>query len=91
MYFNRYEWNRIYFSWTRIYMTSIGASAMAIVMFLYMRNMYTNKGKNMAIVLGSLAIMGFSTYLVRQQEPIEDGKWMKAMIPHRSSQVKEPH
>jgi uncharacterized protein (DUF305 family) len=28
--------------------------------------------------------MGASTSLVRQQEPISDVRWMKAMIPHHS-------
>lgn len=28
--------------------------------------------------------MSVSTFLVRQQKPIDDVKWMKAMIPHHS-------
>ena len=67
-----------------MYMTFIGIGGMAIIMFLFMRNMYKNKGKNLGIVLGSLILMSLSTYLVRQQVPIEDVKWMKAMIPHHS-------
>ena len=53
-------------------------------MFLFMKNMYSNKTKNLTIVLGSLILMSVSTYLVRKQVPIEDVKWMKAMIPHHS-------
>lgn len=49
-----------------------------------MRNMYKNKTKNIAIVLGSIILMSFSTLLVRKQVPIDDIKWMKAMIPHHS-------
>jgi len=84
MYFNTYEFSHIFFSWTRVYMTFIGISGMAIIMFLFMKNMYKNKKKNLAIVVGSILLMGFSTFLVRQQLPIEDVKWMKAMIPHHS-------
>lgn len=84
MYFNTYELGHVFFSWTRIYMTFIGVGGMAIVMFLFMRNMYENKVKNMGIVIGSIALMIFSTFLVRQQLPINDVKWMKAMIPHHS-------
>ncbi|KOH44354.1 DUF305 domain-containing protein [Sunxiuqinia dokdonensis] len=84
MYFNTYEFSHIFFSWTRVYMTLIGISGMAIIMFLSMKNMYKNKKKNLAIVVGSIMLMGFSTFLVRQQLPIEDVKWMKAMIPHHS-------
>ena len=84
MYFNTYELSHVFFSWTRMYMTFIGIGGMAIIMFLFMKNMYSNKTKNLTIVLGSLILMSVSTYLVRKQVPIEDVKWMKAMIPHHS-------
>ena len=84
MYFNTYESSHVYFSWTRMYMTLIGVGGMAIVMFLFMRTMYTNKIKNAAIIIGSLLVMTISTLLVRQQVPIGDVKWMRAMIPHHS-------
>ncbi|KPM49645.1 DUF305 domain-containing protein [Jiulongibacter sediminis] len=84
MYFNTYELDHVYFSWTRLYMTLIGMGGMALVMFLFMRQMYTNKVKNTVIVLGSLLVMAVSTFLVRTQTPINDIKWMKAMIPHHS-------
>lgn len=87
MYFNTYQFNHVYFSWTRMYMTLIGIGGMAIIMFLFMRKMYTNKTKNAAIIISSLLLMAFSTYLVRQQVPIADIKWMKAMIPHHSIAV----
>ena len=38
----------------------------------------------MTIVGVSLLIMGLSTFLVRNQLPINDIAWMKAMIPHHS-------
>ena len=84
MYFNTYELSHVFFSWTRMYMTFIGISGMAIIMFLFMKKMYTNKTKNAAIVLGSILLISISTFLVRQQIPIQDVKWMKAMIPHHS-------
>lgn len=84
MYFNTYQWNHIYFSWTRMYMTLMGVSAMAVIMFLFMKQMYKNKSKNIAIIFGSLFIFFASLFLVRQQKPIGDLKWMRAMIPHHS-------
>lgn len=84
MYFNTYELSHVFFSWTRMYMTLIGISGMAIIMFLFMRKMYANKKKNVAIILGSLLLMLSATFLVRQQMPIADVKWMRAMIPHHS-------
>lgn len=84
MYFHTYEWSHVFFSWTRMYMTFIGISGMAIIMFLFMRKMYKNKKKNTLIIVGSLALMICSTILVRKQIPIDEVKWMKAMIPHHS-------
>jgi len=65
-------------------MTCIGAGAMGIVMFLFMKGMYTNKSKNTSLILVSILVMGLSTYLVRRQKPIDNLKWMQAMIPHHS-------
>lgn len=84
MYFNTYEMSHVYFSWTRMYMTFIGIGGMAIIMLLFMIEMYNDKKKNVAIVIGSLLLMSVSTILVRQQIPVNDVKWMKAMIPHHS-------
>lgn len=84
MYFNTYEWSHVYFIWTRMYMTLMGVSTMAIIMFLFMRKMYKDRNKNIGIIVGSVALFLTSLFLVRQQEPIEDIRWMKAMIPHHS-------
>ena len=85
MYLNTYEFNHVYFSLTRFYMTCLGISTMAIIMFVAMRKMYTNKKKNIAIVFGSILLFSSSLILVRTQKPIVgDVLWMKAMIPHHS-------
>ncbi len=84
MYFNTYAISHVFFSWTRMYMTLIGIGGMAIIMFLFMRKMYANKKKNVAVILCSLLLMASATFLVRQQVPIADVKWMRAMIPHHS-------
>ena len=85
MYLNTYEFDHVYFSLTRFYMTCLGISAMAVIMFVAMRNMYQNKQKNIAIILGSIVLFGGALTLVRIQAPIVgDVLWMKAMIPHHS-------
>ncbi len=85
MYLNTYQIDHVYFSLTRFYMSCLGIATMAIIMFVAMRNMYTNKKKNIAIVLGSIALFGTALGLVRAQAPIVgDVLWMKAMIPHHS-------
>lgn len=84
MYLNTYATDHVYFSLTRVYMTSLGISAMAVIMLLFMLNMYKNKKKNIAILMGSLILFISALTLVRTQEPIGDVLYMKAMIPHHS-------
>ncbi|WP_241828208.1 DUF305 domain-containing protein [Lacinutrix venerupis] len=85
MYLNTYTIDHVYFSLTRFYMSCLGIATMAIIMFVAMRNMYQNKKKNIAIVLGSIILFFGALTLVRIQKPIVgDILWLKAMIPHHS-------
>lgn len=58
---------------------------MAVIMWFFMRKMYKNKKKNIAILAGSFLLFICALGLVRTQKPIiGDILWMKAMIPHHS-------
>lgn len=84
MYLNTYQWDHVWFSQTRLFMTCIMAGAMALVMLCFMRHMYRDRRANAAIVAGSLALMGTGLWLVRSQATVGDVAWMEAMIPHHS-------
>lgn len=84
MFFNVFQLDHIFFSETRVYMAFMMGAAMAIIMLLFMWNMYTNRKANMLILLVSLVVFGGSLGLVRSQATIEDSSWLKAMIPHHS-------
>ena len=85
MYLNTYELDHVYFSMTRFYMVCLGISAMALIMFFFMRNMYKNKQKNLGIIVGSVGLFLAALGLVRTQSPlVGDVLWMKGMIPHHS-------
>lgn len=85
MYLNTYQYDHVYFSLTRFYMTCLGISAMAVIMLSFMLNMYKDKKKNIAIYLGSALLFVSALGLVRAQGPvIGDVLYMKAMIPHHS-------
>ncbi|AFL82608.1 hypothetical protein Aeqsu_3176 [Aequorivita sublithincola DSM 14238] len=85
MYLNTYSIDHVYFSLTRFYMSCLGIASMAGIMWFFMRKMYQNKKKNIAILLGSLILFVGALGLVRAQSPIiGDILWMKAMIPHHS-------
>ena len=85
MYLNTYQIDHVYFSMTRFYMVCLGISTMAIIMWLFMRQMYQNRKKNIAIIVGSLILFFGAFTLVRAQSPIiGDVLYMKGMIPHHS-------
>ncbi|MEQ3656287.1 MAG: DUF305 domain-containing protein [Dokdonia sp.] len=85
MYLNTYTLDHVFFSLTRFYMVCLGIATMAVIMWYFMRHMYTNKKKNIAILLGSLVLFLSALGLVRAQAPIVgDVLWLKGMIPHHS-------
>ena len=57
---------------------------MAVIMLLFMLNMYESKIKNASILVGSVVVFCLALFLVRSQVTIEGRAWMKAMIPHYS-------
>lgn len=84
MYLNIYEASHFRFSQTRLFMTLLMAGSMALVMLFFMRHMYKSRRANLAIVVGSVALIAVSLGLVRSQATVGDVSWMKAMIPHHS-------
>jgi FlaA1/EpsC-like NDP-sugar epimerase len=85
MYLNTYQIDHVYFSMTRFYMVCLGISAMGVIMLLMMKAMYTNKKKNMGILIGCVLLFSVALTLVRIQAPfVGDVLYMKGMIPHHS-------
>ena len=98
MYMNTYQLDHVYFSWTRFYMTMLMGSSMSVIMLSFMRPMYTDRRKNLALYLSSVVFFVLGLWLVRSQALVGDVAWMKAMIPHHSiailtserAQIKDP-
>ena len=65
-------------------MAFVMGAAMAIVMLLYMLDMYSNWKVNIGILAGSIGVFALALWLVRSQATVEDVSYMKAMIPHHS-------
>ena len=84
MYLNTYQLNHVYFSETRFYMALVMGASMAVVMLLFMLNMYADKKINVGIIAASTVLFAVSLWLVRTQTTIDDASYMKAMIPHHS-------
>lgn len=83
-YTNSYAWDHVRWSEERVYMALLMAGAMAIVMLAFMWGMHRSVRINIAIVLGALALMGAALWLSRSQHFVDDGEYMKGMIPHHS-------
>lgn len=62
MYLNIYEVDHVYFSLNIFYIVCLAISAMALIIFFFMRKMYQNKQKNFGIVVDSIGL--FFTALV---------------------------
>jgi magnesium-transporting ATPase (P-type) len=84
MYLNTYEMSHVKWSETRFYMTFIMGAAMAVIMLTFMRGMYKDRTKNVAIYLGSVLIFLLALFFVRSQTTVDDSSYMRAMIPHHS-------
>lgn len=84
MYLNTYQLDHVTFSETRTYMAIVMGATMAVVMLGFMLDMYSKKGVNMAILVGSVVVFAGALWLVRSQQTVDDVSYMKAMIPHHS-------
>lgn len=83
-YVNSMEMSHLRWSETRVYMTLIMGASMGLIMLGFMLGQYGNRALNLAIVVGSLAVFAFATFLVRSQTTVQDRSFMRAMIPHHS-------
>lgn len=87
MFLNVAEFDHIYSSLTRVYMTTLMVATMAISMLLFMWKMYPNRKINFGIIAFATISFFGTLYLLRTQTPIGDIQYMKAMIPHHSSAI----
>lgn len=84
MYMNTFRLDHVRWSETRFFMTLLMGATMAVVMLAFMLGMYQNRKANVAIIVGSLAVFGLATWLVRSQTTVDETSYMSAMIPHHS-------
>ncbi|KWY80727.1 DUF305 domain-containing protein [Enterococcus faecium] len=87
MYLNVYALDHIFFSRTRVFMALMMGAVMAVIMLLFMWQMYENKKINVMILAASLLVFAGSFFLVRSQTPVLYTDCTKAMISHNSISV----
>jgi uncharacterized protein (DUF305 family) len=84
MYLNVYSADHVFFSQTRMYMALIMGAGMAAIMLPFMRKMYPDRRRNVAVYAAAAIVFLASLWLVRSQATVGDVAYMKAMIPHHS-------
>ena len=87
MFLNVNDLEHIYSSTTRLYMTILMISPMAIIMLVFMPKMYPNNKLNVAIYISSAVIFVITFTFLRNQTFISDKEYLRAMIPHHSSAI----
>ncbi len=58
--------------------------AMGVVMMAWMWGMYANRRWNIGVVAASVVLAAVATFLSQSQILVEDGNYMRGMIPHHS-------
>lgn len=84
MYLNTYEWDHVYFSLMRFYMTCLMVLPMGLIMLAFMSSMYPKRGLNLFIGGAGSMLFMVVYFLMRTQSFVNDVRWMEAMIPHHS-------
>ena len=83
-YTNAYALDHVRWSEERVYMALLMGAAMSLVMWSFMRSMYTNTKYNVALIVGAIALFAVALGLSRSQMFVDDREYMKGMIPHHS-------
>lgn len=87
MFLNVSALDHIYISTTRLYMTLLMVSPMALLMLAMMGGMYQDKKLNAIIIVVSVSVFISAFAFLRNQTFVGDVQYMKAMIPHHSSAI----
>jgi cytochrome c oxidase subunit IV len=83
-YTNTYAWDHVRWSEERVYMALLMGGAMAVIMLGFMWSMHKSSKANIGILAGAFALMAIALFLSRSQQFVDDGEYMKGMIPHHS-------
>lgn len=87
MFLNVASTDHIYLSVTRLYMTLLMVTPMALLMLAFMPGMYKNRKLNGIIITVSISVFIATLAFLRNQTFISDIQYMRGMIPHHSSAI----
>lgn len=87
MFLNVAEFDHVYLSLNRFYMTLLMVAPMALVMMAMMGGMYKNKKLNLLIIAAGIIVFILALIGLRTQALIGGNQYMRGMIPHHSSAI----
>ncbi len=87
MFLNVSEFNHIYLSLNRFYMTLLMVAPMTVLMMGLMRGMYPNKKANLGIIAAGVVVFVLTFICLRTQAFVGSRQYMRGMIPHHSSAI----
>jgi hypothetical protein len=82
-----YEADHLAFSVNRLIASLVMGAVMTVVMLGYMWSMYEGMGAKIGVLAGAILVGAALLYVNRSQTLIDDGRFMRAMIPHHSIAV----
>jgi uncharacterized protein (DUF305 family) len=77
----------VYLNLSNVYMTGLMASSMTPIMLATMPGMFPNRRANVAIWLGSLALLAGFWGLLRAEAGVGDRQFVRAMISHHAAAI----
>ena len=85
MYLSTYPLNTALFNETRVYVALMMGAALAIILLSFLRPMYPDRRVNVAIIGGSLLVLFFALWLVRNDTGVDELTARDAALPSNAS------
>lgn len=79
--------DELYLNINNLYMTLMMVAAMAVVMLVTMRSMFSNPVVNRVLLIASVAVFAVSYAGMRTQAGVGDVQFLRSMIPHHSGAI----
>jgi uncharacterized membrane protein len=70
-----------------LYMTGAMVAPMGVAMILMMRSMFPRRWLNIGLLAGFVALYVVGIWFTRQQTFIDNGQFLRSMIPHHSGAI----
>jgi uncharacterized protein (DUF305 family) len=77
----------VYANLNQFYMAALMTAPMVLLELALMKDMYHNKRRNAAIMIGAAIVLIASWTFIRRQTAIGDRQFLRSMIPHHAGAI----